>query len=299
MKSGLGYSSHKYCNSLAKFGTPLITPLSELCFLKRKIDSTNFDYIGQYPFVCSRSWKDVSHDINQLRETGGASVVFVTDPFSEKYVSQYLSTMTVARPFKRHFIVDLQKDWKQRLNGKKRYTIRQSLEVQTVKVLEGKRGQGPDFWQLYQELILRHNIQGIQRLSKEIISDQLDIDGAVWVEARVDSRLVGGMIWYIDGDRAYSHLHAQSAEGYRLHTNYALYYSALNHLTALGIETASLGGIAGNKDVNNDGLANFKSLWSSREKYSWLCGEILNREKYDSLVKANGMSVDYFPGYRT
>lgn len=294
-----GYYASDYCRSLGEFGKPYIGQSSRTGFLKKKFSGYN-DFCGQYPFVCTHSWGNVEDDLQIMKEHGGVSVVFVTDPFAETEVEENLKGLTLAKPFKKHFIVDLSRNWKQKLNSKKRNTIRNSLKLQNIRFFKGSREYAPVFWQLYCELIKRHNINGVQKLSEKVIGDQLEVEGSVVVEASVDEVPVGAMIWYTIDGKAYSHLHAQSQLGYRLHTNFALYFSVLEYFQKIGVEYACLGGVAGNVDTQDDGLANFKSLWADVTMSSWLCGEILDRAVYKKLVsESRAGSIDFFPAYRS
>ncbi|WP_319581974.1 GNAT family N-acetyltransferase [uncultured Pseudodesulfovibrio sp.] len=298
MSTEQGYYSNDYCGSLSEFGTQFIGHNSGAGFLRQEF-SGSVDYCGQYPFVCVKSWDEILFDLEDMKKEGGISAVFVTDPFFEKDVPISLGRLNIARKFKRHFIVNLDKDLDRKLSGKKRYTVRKASESQKVRIFKGKREYAPVFWELYSELIRRHNIQGIQRLSEKAIGAQLEVEGAVVVEASTQGRIVGAMIWYIVGDKAYSHLHAQSAEGYTLHTNFALYYKMLRYLQDAGIKYANLGGVPGHEDSKGNGLAHFKSIWSDEARYSWLCGEILDRVGYERLTIGLDVNSDnFFPAYR-
>jgi hypothetical protein len=58
-----------------------------------------------------------------------------------------------------------------------------------------------------------------------------------------------------------------------------------------------LGGAAGLIDSGDSGLARFKRGFSNTVRIAYLCGAILDEERYRSLSKGNP-DITFFPAYR-
>jgi hypothetical protein len=101
-------------------------------------------------------------------------------------------------------------------------------------------------------------------------------------------------VWVVHGDRAYSHLTATSAEGYRLLSTYALYAAAIDALS--GCRLLDLGG-GGADDAAGEALASFKRGFANSERMAHLCGAVLLPDLYASL--SLGFPAVFFPAYRT
>lgn len=152
---------------------------------------------------------------------------------------------------------------------------------------------------LYDNLIVRHNIEGIARFSAKSFEMQLQIPGMMMFLGRQGGRIVGINLVLIDDDVAYSHLAAYSDKGYSINASYGLYWHILTYCQKQGVRYFDFGGAAGPKEEPGDGLALFKKGWSNHRLTVYFCGRILNRDIYDSICQANGASGDnYFPSYR-
>jgi hypothetical protein len=149
---------------------------------------------------------------------------------------------------------------------------------------------------LYDELIQRHAIRGIQAFSPESFRAQFQVPGLVALRA-MDSNdeCVGAHLWLVDGCVAYSHLSAASELGYRYSCSYALYSEAIEYFRGK-VRWLDLGGGAGVSE-KPDGLTRFKAGWSNSTRTAFLCGRILDPERYRELSAAS-RSTSYFPAYR-
>ena len=58
----------------------------------------------------------------------------------------------------------------------------------------------------------------------------------------------------------------------------------------------NLGGPAGMSDTD-DGLAQFKAGFANARTQAWLCGAVLDTERYERLATGRETSA-YFPAYR-
>lgn len=97
---------------------------------------------------------------------------------------------------------------------------------------------------------------------------------------------------------AYSHLTAFSELGYMLRASYALYWFAIERFSDK-VRWIDLGGGAGVRSKDTDGLSTFKRGWSTGTRPAYFCGRIFDRKRYQEIVEAKGVSAtDYFPAYR-
>ncbi len=108
---------------------------------------------------------------------------------------------------------------------------------------------------------------------------------------------MGAQLWFLQGEVAYSHLTVANAEGYRYACAYALYDAAIRHFRG-AVRWLDLGGGAGSQQ-NDDGLTLFKRGWSNATRTAFLCGRVLDWDRYTALSKAAGSpGHEYFPSYR-
>ncbi len=111
-----------------------------------------------------------------------------------------------------------------------------------------------------------------------------------------DGELLGAALWLVDRGVAHYHLAAYSAPGYEAGVSYALVAAALEHFVAEGLEWAALGADAGLEERADDGLARFKAGWATGTRTAYLCGRVLDADRYVALAsRARG---SYFPAYR-
>jgi lipid II:glycine glycyltransferase (peptidoglycan interpeptide bridge formation enzyme) len=196
--------------------------------------------------------------------------------------------------------VDLTEDWRSLRAKNVRNSANQALRRQTFELIEKPVEYAATFWDLYQHTIERHAIYGIQRLSLEAITTQLDVEGVVMVVARKADVIRGIIVSYDQGEEAHLHLVAQSPEGYATKSSYGLIHYTLEALQNRGCVYANIGGPAGISDDPEDGLYRFKSRWTRHRGATLLCGQVLHRTAYDSLVARSGcQSGTFFPAYRT
>jgi hypothetical protein len=110
---------------------------------------------------------------------------------------------------------------------------------------------------------------------------------------------VGITLWYLHGEVGYYHLGAWNARGYELNVSFALFMHVIDTFAG-NLRWLTLGGSAGVGSASpTDGLARFKRGWASDTRLTYLCGIVLNRGRYDMLVRARGGGqTNYFPAYR-
>jgi len=295
---GFGYAHPAYAESLAEFGVPRELPRCGGWILERDVPGfTNRDGRGCYPLFFCRDWSRLDAD---LTEIGGdlVSVSLVTDPFGE-YESAYLERcFDVVRPFKEHFVIDCSRPIDAVVSKNHRYQTRKALKQIQVERC-GDPARFLDEWvALYDILVKRHDLRGIQAFSRAAFSKHLNIPGVFALRALHQGVTVGGLLGFFQGDLAYAHLAASSDLGYELGASYALFWTAIEQLHGK-VRWFSIGGTAGISRNESSGLDFFKRGWSRETRTVYFCGRILNRERYQSIVEAMGAPpTDYFPAYR-
>lgn len=295
-----GYLHALYAHSLAEYGEPMQLPHSKGWILKRPIPGTSaFDGMGCYPIFACRDWSNLGKDLDEV-EDRLVSLTMVTDPFGA-YTHQELVEFfkDIARPYKEHFIVDLEQEPQEFVSAHHQRNARKAL--QTIRV---ERCPEPvrmlDEWiSLYGNLIERHQIQGIARFSEASFAGQLSVPGVVVFRAVRNERTIGMLLWYRQGDLAYYHLGAYSQDGYEQNASFALFWDVIEQFRQEGVHWLSLGAGAGIHGDPNDGLTRFKQGWSTGTRTAYFCGRIFDPPKYRELVSARGIgNTGYFPAYR-
>jgi len=153
---------------------------------------------------------------------------------------------------------------------------------------------------LYEENVIgRHGVTGPAAFPAESLTAQLAVPGLVAFAAERDGEIIGMQLWFLSQGRAYYHLAAYSAVGYREGASYALMWHALSHFQDHGVRRVNLGGGAGLQSAEADGLANFKAGWSNVELPAHFGGRIVDRDEYARLTNSTAVAAtDFFPAYR-
>ncbi|MGB2985697.1 MAG: GNAT family N-acetyltransferase [Phycisphaerae bacterium] len=226
------------------------------------------------------------------------SLTLVTDPFGVFDVATLQDCFDLVIRFKEHFVTDLHLSMNEIATKYHRKNARRALRDVQVERCEEPRQFLDDWVDLYRVLSERHNIRGIRAFSRAAFAMQLSIPGVVMFRAMSQGIMVGAHIWFVQDEAAYSHLSAYSPTGYELRASYALYWRAIEYFREQGL-VAWLDGGAGISRDGTDNLSQFKQGWSTATRPVWLCGCILNRERYAYIVNAKGVSeTTYFPAYR-
>ena len=287
-----GYSEALYARSLEEFGTPLELPGAGGWLLERPIPRSNLrDAMGCYPLFTCRDPGRLASDFELLRERL-VTVVLVADPFLPWDDAARQKTFSFVRPWKEHYVIDLARF---RPTRHHRYSARRALrEIRVERCCSPPELLG-DWVRLYSELVKRRGITGIQAFSESSFRRQLEVPGIVAFRATRGGSTVGGQLWYEQDGVGYCHLSASSAEGYEALSSYALYQAAIEEFTGR-LRELDLGGPAGTEGPDS-GLAFFKRGWSTGTRTAWLCGTILDPERYRGLAGEIAES-GYFPAYR-
>lgn len=306
----MAYLHANYARALAEFGQPLFLPQAGAWVLKRAIaGSTRSDAMGCYPLFACRDWQYLARDLEALEAEGElVSLTAVTDPFGAyELKSLRLAFRDLARPFKEHFVVDLNQPLDRTACAHHRRNARQALAALEIDRCEPEAAL--DEWLvLYCHLIRRHAIQGMAAFSPASFAQQLQVPGIAVFRARHQGETVGMTLWYRSETQAYYHLAAYSPRGYELKASFALFSRAHEIFASEGVRWLALGAGAGignncpdglDGPDSPDGLTRFKSGWATGTRTAYLCGRIFDKQAYAALVgSTNNNDETYFPAYR-
>ena len=292
-----GYLSNQYAKSLNEFGEPIYMKHCGGWILKRRIPGSDYyDAMSLYPLFCCKRWENIQRDIDEISDSI-VSLTLITNPFIDTKANEDVFSEKMAT-FKPHYVLDLTPKLSDSFSSHHSYYVRRSLKDISVEIVRDKTSFVEKWIRLYQYLVDRHNITGIQAFSERSFRQQMKVPGLYCFQAKNDlGDVVGAELWFKQGDRVYSHLSAYNAEGYDLSASYAIHGKALEYFKELGARWVDLGGGAGIDTDGTDGLSKFKKGWVNTEKDVHLCGVILNRGVYSKLSEDVGLT-DYFPKYR-
>jgi hypothetical protein len=295
-----GYLSRGYAEALGELGVPRMLEASGAWILERPIPNSRYrDGMGCYPVFSCRDWTMLQDDLDGL----GIDLValsVVTDPFGEQDVERLRSLFPdLMRPFKYHYVIDLEAFDAKPLDPHHRRNERKGLASVLVERVGDPQACGSDWVSLYSTLTTRHQIRGMAAFSESSLLAQLAVPGTVVFKASRDGRAVGMTVWYVCGGTGYYHLAAYSEAGYEARASYALFSTAIKYFRAEGLRWLGLGAAAGLHEDQSSGLARFKRGWATGTRLVHLCGRIFNHEAYAELTALTGSSNgQYFPAYR-
>jgi len=294
----MGYLDKRYAESFSEFGTSRELPRCRGWILERQIpDRDDHDAMGCYPRFACQDWSqlhlDLQHIGNEL-----VSLSLVTDPFGEYELSYLRDCFNVVIPYKEHFVVDLQQSIDGIGSQHHRKLARKSLKKVQIELCPDPT-QWIDEWDnLYANIIKRHNIKGMQALSKPAFAKQLSIPGTVMFRANYEGHLMGLHWYYEQAEIVYAHLAALTPGCYLLGASYALHWSAIEYFAGKK-RWLDLGSGAGVHNEGTDGLTLFKRGWSTGTLPSYFCGRVFDQARYYEIVKSKNIGItNFFPAYR-
>ena len=286
-----GYLSPAYAQAFEEFGELLELSHSDAHILVRSIPgSPHHDAMSLYPFMCCQRWSSLKDDVPKLQHDL-VSLTVVTSPFHGPDLSD-LSTFDFSRPYKDHFVTYLNHPC---ISSHHTRDATKALKEVDAEVCAKPTAWTRDWTNLYDNLTTRHNIQGVTRFSYASLEKQLAVPGAVLIRTSKKGRTTCMLLWYVQDDIAYYHLGASSDEGYQLQSSYAAFWASIAFFRGQ-VEALSLGAGAGAECDGSDGLSRFKKGWSNGTLKTYLCGKVLNQERYEEL--SAGRDTDFFPAYR-
>lgn len=292
-----GYQSLAYARAVSSDLEPLSLPRSGGFLVQRELTPGVRDAANPYPIFCCSDWSGLAADVASLE--GQVSVTVVTDPLGT-YDAGLLATAfpDLTRPFKSHFVVDLRASPETYVARHHQRNARRALSEVKVDLCADAEREAEEWLRLYRNLVGRHAISGAANFSESSLKGQLGVPGLTAFTAKAAGRTVGMVLWMVTNGRAYYHLAAYSAEGYKLGASFALFWTSLEHFSST-VAVASLGGGAGLDDAGDDGLTRFKRGWATGTQTAYICGRILDHDRYEVLSARRGAIGDiFFPAYR-
>lgn len=294
----LGYRHPDYASAFGELGTPRFLPHSGGWILQRDIPgASRTDAMGLYPvFACERL-AALERDILELRhETPSpVSLLFITDPMDGIGALRSSSLFDVCRPFKTHYLTDLEVARQPVASRHHAYYARRAGREMDAEAVSDPLEHLDEWCDLFDQLVARHGLRGFRCFSRGHFARVLSLPGVVMHRSRHNGVTTGAQILLIQDDVAHAHLAAFSDAGYALGASYLLDRFAQEALAGI-VRYINWGG----GTPSNEGLARYKRGWANVERSSWLLGCILDREAYSRLsgrTAANGEA--YFPAYRT
>jgi hypothetical protein len=292
-----GYGHRDYAWALSDLGRPRHLTESDGWVIERDIPGTQYrDAMGPYPLFSCADWQALPTDIIKLKESGLVTLTLVTEPFPPEAVTGKFAGFDLARPFKTHYVTDLELVPERSVSKHHLSYARKASREIDVEIVVNPVAHLREWEYLYGHLIARHGIKGLRGFSTAYFEKLLNMPGVIMFRALRQNRLVGGRIMLIQGDVAYCHLVALSPEGYRHRAAYALYWRTIEHLRNR-VRYVNLGGGTQPIDAPMDGLAKFKSGWGTLKRTSFLLGAVLNPAVHSQLSYKH--CTDYFPPYRS
>jgi len=286
------YASEIYAHAFPTEYQPVYLAEAKTHILKRKIPGTDyFDAIGVYPLCPIVAEASLEKDFMALKKDGIVSLVLVADPFFHPSLDKLEKFFERVTPYKEHYIHDftLNRSYSKhhRYEVKKAVTLCQTKNFSLIDYLD-------EWYALYQNLMKKHEIKGMQGFSKDYFSKICALN-PVTFGAFSEGILISAHIWFEYQGYAYSHLAASNETGYRTSAAYAVYDTSLQYFAERRTKTLDLGAGAGVSEASK-GLTFLKKGFSNVSKICYLCGKILNEETYMKL--SAGKKTDYFPAYR-
>jgi hypothetical protein len=293
-----GYLHGDYAAALVHVGEPRALPRSGGWLLERTITGTAWrDGVGCYPLFACADWTELHADLDQIDAL--VSVTAVTDPFGD-YDEMLLCAAfrDVVRPYKRHYVIDLARDPGTFVSEHHRRNARRALDQLDVEICDEPLLWLDEWVRLYDRLVQRHDIAGAAAFPRASFARQFEVPGLTLLRAVHEDTTVGMVMWFTQQQRVYYHLAAYDDAGYTNGASFALFWRALEHFAQSGAEWIGLGAGAGVHDDGADGLTRFKRGWATDTRVSWLCGRIIDRQRYEALARNVVADDAFFPRYR-
>ncbi len=290
------YATEVYARSLAHAGTAFAVPEWGCHVLLRPLgDSAGFDAMGTYPLAILDPDADLRAGLDRLKDHGVVSVALVVNDIDRPPLATLHANFDLVRQFKTHFLRRLSAPFSyDRYHRRKLRSSLRSVEVSCFDLAH----HADDWAALYAELGRRHELEGIHEFTDAHTRALQRLDGVTAIGAFMEGRLVCAHLWVSDARTAHSHLTASSSEGYAAGAAYAVNDASVSHFAAL--ELLNFGGGAGTVDRMDDGLARFKRGFCNDVAPAYLCGAVLDHDRYSELVSKKGATSDplFFPAYR-
>ena len=284
------YLNPRYVAALEDGLPALAVPEWRSWAIPRPIPGGGQDAMGVYPMTPLATDADLEGGLARCRAAGLVSLVMVPDPLAAPDPAALQRAFPICRPFKTHYLIDRSAPFAPSRHHRER--IRRGQR--RCRIEPTSLARHLDGWRaLYAELSAKRGIAGAAAFRPGYF-EALAADPVICAFAAfVGDELAGMTLWFEHEGVVYNHLTASNAAGYANSANFALYAAAVEHF-ASGV--INLGGPAGMSDVG-DGLAQFKAGFANARTQAWLCGAVLDDERYARLAAGRETGA-YFPAYR-
>jgi hypothetical protein len=262
--------------------------------LVRPIPNTPWsDALGCYPLTALHRDADLAAGLDRLRAAGLVSVALVPDPLTGPSTEALTAAFPVCRPFKTHYLIDREAG-PVRFGYSHRNKVQRSYRALTITATDIRRNDS-EWIRTYQHTVERHGVTGIANFAPSYFAALGCMTEATVVAAFREERMVAMMVWVRSGDIAYAHIGGASDVGHKFYAMYGIVATATTHFADCRV--LHLGGVAGNTDDGDDGLAFFKKGFANRQAAASLCGAVLDEHRY-GLLTAGRPQAAFFPEYR-
>jgi hypothetical protein len=282
------YSRPSYASAL---GNAFAVPEWGTSVLLRAISGTDcVDAAGCYPLTPFAATADVDGGLARLRAAGAVSVVLVSDPIFAPPAAALANAFPLCRPFKTHFLV--RRDRAAELASGHRRNLRHARTACAVRPVE-LRDILPNWLALYRGLVSERNVSSAADFRDGYFKALAELPDLTTIGAFAGKEMVGGSLWLHHEDVAYFHLGASNAAGYEARAMFAMFDLALDRFRQSRV--VNLGGNGGHRDDPASGLARFKRGFANADATTYLCGAVLDEDRYRGL---GGPETMFFPRYR-
>ncbi len=293
-----GYASEAFGDACRDYGRPRRLRSCGASVLLREIPDTPFvDAMGCYPLFACQHWDRLADDFEELARDC-VSLVLVNDPFSSLGRAALETIFDRVVFFKNHYVVDLTVETRDFVSGKRLRGARSALRRMRVETV-GQPAAVIDDWLCLQRGVQhRHGSRATHLLTRDAVARLFAAPGVIVLRATLDDVLMGMHVDIVAGDVVYAHLAAYTREGYAANASSAINVFEIDFFRDKA-RWIDWGGNAGRADDASDGLARFKSRFSTSSRPVYLCGKIFQHARYDELARARpGSNQAYFPAYR-
>ena len=301
MTQAPAYLDQAYAAAMAGAGQAIALGACGGGLILRQVPGTDLrDAQAPYPFLVCRDWSQLAQDLDAL-PPDLVSVTAITDPFAQTTPEDLSRAFPhMVRPYKAHFVIDLTRPLESFADPHHLGCAGRALRRLEVGVVADPSVILPEWLRLYANLVARHGIRGPARMTEAAFHHLLQVSHLTVFRAQWKGATIGMILCLDDGTRAWFHLGAYDAEGYRRNASYAIVRHAIGHFAAVGCQMMNIGAGAGAFGDGTDGLTAFKRGWASGTRMTYLCGRIHAPNAYARLVAQTktGQSP-YFPAYRT
>ena len=257
------------------------------------------DLSWAYPILSCQDWVGLADDLADLGRDY-VTVSALADPFGDYDEGALRRAFPdLCRVFKHHFVTELEQPPKAFVAGHHRRNVKKARRQIDVEIAADVTSYLQSWTELYDNLIARHEIGGLQRFSAASFRTQFEVPGLEAFVARHEGTVVGMVLWFVQDSVAYYHLGAYAPKGYELRASFALFDTVIEEFRDRGLEWLSLGAGAGIDPNADDGLTRFKRGWSTGTRPAYLLGRVLDRNTFNDLSASRSGAPDgYFPPYR-